>query len=69
MMIFTRCPLHPIDLTVVVYPGAMVSVRGKIFTDIYATNETVASNNRKTRVIRSYMGGKTCELRDPVADD
>ncbi|KAJ8389418.1 hypothetical protein AAFF_G00119560 [Aldrovandia affinis] len=50
-------------------PGTLVTVRGRIFTDVYGSNTDRSSNGLNVRVLRTYMGGMPCELLRPNSDD
>ncbi|KAJ8334855.1 hypothetical protein SKAU_G00404940 [Synaphobranchus kaupii] len=50
-------------------PGALVTVRGRIVTDVYGSNTDRSSNGLEVRVLRAYMGGMPCELLRPNSDD
>ncbi|GLD59380.1 fibrocystin-L [Lates japonicus] len=50
-------------------PGTLVTVRGRIYTDVYGSNTDVSSNGLDVRFLRSYMGGMPCELLKPNSDD
>ncbi|KAM4704928.1 fibrocystin-L [Rhinophrynus dorsalis] len=49
-------------------PGSMITIKGKIFTDVYGSNTALSSNNRNVRVLRVYAGGMPCELLIPNSD-
>ncbi|XP_069478234.1 fibrocystin-L [Ambystoma mexicanum] len=49
-------------------PGSMITINGKIFTDVYGSNTALSSNGRNVRILRSYIGGMTCELLVPNSD-
>ncbi|XP_042362122.1 fibrocystin-L-like [Plectropomus leopardus] len=50
-------------------PGTLVTVRGRIFTDVYGSNTATSSNGRNVRFLRAYMGGMPCNLLKPNSDD
>nr|XP_055075127.1 fibrocystin-L-like [Misgurnus anguillicaudatus] len=50
-------------------PGTVVTIRGRIFTDVYGSNTDKSSNGRNTRFLRAYMGGMSCELLKPNSDE
>ncbi|KAJ8273405.1 hypothetical protein GJAV_G00101260 [Gymnothorax javanicus] len=50
-------------------PGTVVTVKGRIFTDVYGSNTDRSSNGLDVRVLRSYMGGMPCELLKPNSDE
>ncbi|XP_039978517.1 PKHD1 like 1, tandem duplicate 1 [Xiphias gladius] len=50
-------------------PGTLVTVRGRIFSDVYGSNTDVSSNGLNVRFLRSYMGGMPCELLKPESDE
>ncbi|XP_061110160.1 fibrocystin-L-like isoform X2 [Conger conger] len=50
-------------------PETLVTVRGRIFTDVYGSNTDRSSNGLDVRFLRAYMGGMPCELLRPNSDD
>uniref|UniRef100_A0A3Q3K5H6 Polycystic kidney and hepatic disease 1 (autosomal recessive)-like 1 n=1 Tax=Monopterus albus TaxID=43700 RepID=A0A3Q3K5H6_MONAL len=50
-------------------PGTLVTVRGKIYTDVYGSSTAVSSNGRNVRFLRAYMGGMPCVLLKPQSDE
>ncbi|XP_072530724.1 PKHD1 like 1, tandem duplicate 1 [Salminus brasiliensis] len=50
-------------------PGTLVTLRGRIFTDVYGSNTATSSNNRNVRFLRAYMGGMPCVLLKPNSDE
>ncbi|XP_026156055.1 fibrocystin-L-like [Mastacembelus armatus] len=50
-------------------PGTLVTVTGRIYTDVYGNNKAVSSNGLKVRFLRAYMGGMPCELLKPQSDE
>ncbi|TRY58768.1 hypothetical protein DNTS_034597 [Danionella cerebrum] len=50
-------------------PGTVVTLRGRIFTDVYGSNTDKSSNGLDVRFLRTYMGGMTCELLKPNSDE
>ncbi|XP_061597205.1 fibrocystin-L-like isoform X1 [Cololabis saira] len=50
-------------------PGSLVTVRGRIFTDVYGSNTAVSSNGVNARFLRAFMGGMPCDLLQPESDD
>ncbi|KAI7798957.1 putative fibrocystin-L, partial [Triplophysa rosa] len=50
-------------------PGTVVTLRGRIYTDVYGSNTDKSSNGRNTRFVRAYMGGMSCELLKPSSDE
>ncbi|KAG9339164.1 hypothetical protein JZ751_024022 [Albula glossodonta] len=50
-------------------PGTLVTLRGRIYTDVYGSNTDKSSNGLDVRVLRMYMGGMPCELLKPNSDD
>ncbi|XP_021369085.1 fibrocystin-L-like isoform X2 [Mizuhopecten yessoensis] len=44
-------------------PGTIVKLCGKIFTDMYGSNQEESSNGRKIFIKRVYVGGQSCELK------
>ncbi|KAM4026998.1 fibrocystin-L isoform 2-T2 [Anomaloglossus baeobatrachus] len=49
-------------------PGSMITITGKIITDVYGSNTALSSNGRNVRVLRVYAGGMPCELLIPNSD-
>ncbi|XP_033493349.2 PKHD1 like 1, tandem duplicate 1 [Epinephelus lanceolatus] len=50
-------------------PGTVVTVRGRIYTNVYGSNTEKSSNGRNVRFLRAYMGGMPCELLQPNSDE
>uniref|UniRef100_A0A667X934 PKHD1 like 1, tandem duplicate 2 n=1 Tax=Myripristis murdjan TaxID=586833 RepID=A0A667X934_9TELE len=50
-------------------PGTVVTLRGRIYTDVYGSNTAKSSNGLNVRFLRSYMGGMPCELLKPDSDE
>ncbi|KAL7883851.1 hypothetical protein SRHO_G00015090 [Serrasalmus rhombeus] len=50
-------------------PGTLVTLRGRIFTDVYGSNTATSSNGRNVRFLRAYMGGMPCVLLKPNSDE
>ncbi|XP_044027924.1 LOW QUALITY PROTEIN: PKHD1 like 1, tandem duplicate 1 [Siniperca chuatsi] len=50
-------------------PGTLVTLRGRIFSDVYGSNTDKSSNGLNVRFLRSYMGGMPCELLKPQSDE
>ncbi|NP_001305057.1 PKHD1 like 1, tandem duplicate 1 isoform X1 [Danio rerio] len=50
-------------------PGTVVTLRGRIYTDVYGSNTDKSSNGLDVRFLRSYMGGMPCELLKPNSDE
>uniref|UniRef100_A0AAX7VHS5 Polycystic kidney and hepatic disease 1 (autosomal recessive)-like 1 n=1 Tax=Astatotilapia calliptera TaxID=8154 RepID=A0AAX7VHS5_ASTCA len=50
-------------------PGTLVTVYGRIFTDVYGSNTDLSSNGINARFLRSYMGGMPCDLLKPNSDE
>ncbi|XP_076610974.1 PKHD1 like 1, tandem duplicate 1 [Chaetodon auriga] len=50
-------------------PGTLVTLRGRIFTDVYGSNTAKSSNGLNVRFLRSYMGGMPCELLKLGSDE
>ncbi|KAK9957826.1 hypothetical protein ABG768_012036 [Culter alburnus] len=50
-------------------PGTVVTLRGRIFTDVYGSNTDKSSNGLDVRFLRAYMGGMPCELLKPNSDE
>nr|DBA24045.1 TPA: hypothetical protein GDO54_011748 [Pyxicephalus adspersus] len=49
-------------------PGSMITIVGKIYTDVYGSNTALSSNGKNVRVLRVYAGGMPCELLVPNSD-
>ncbi|XP_026145815.1 PKHD1 like 1, tandem duplicate 1 isoform X2 [Carassius auratus] len=50
-------------------PGTVVTLRGRIYTDVYGSNTDKSSNGLAVRFLRAYMGGMPCELLKPNSDE
>ncbi|XP_041664378.1 fibrocystin-L-like [Cheilinus undulatus] len=50
-------------------PGTVISVRGRIFTDVYGNSDKLSSNGRDVRFLRADTGGKPCNLLKPNSDE
>ncbi|XP_034748677.1 fibrocystin-L-like [Etheostoma cragini] len=50
-------------------PGTLVTLRGRIITDVYGSNTATSSNGLNVRFVRAYMGGMPCELLKPESDE
>ncbi|KAI7798958.1 putative fibrocystin-L, partial [Triplophysa rosa] len=50
-------------------PGTVVTMQGRIYTDVYGSSTARSSNGRNTRFVRAYMGGMPCELLKPSSDE
>ncbi|XP_078254550.1 PKHD1 like 1, tandem duplicate 1 [Rhinoraja longicauda] len=49
-------------------PGQLITIRGKIITDVYSSNEPLETNQKKTKILRVYAGGMLCDLLHPDSD-
>ncbi|KAM5157489.1 fibrocystin-L [Mantella aurantiaca] len=49
-------------------PGSMITIAGKIYTDVYGSNTALSSNGKNVRVLRVYAGGMPCDLLIPNSD-
>uniref|UniRef100_A0A3B5MPJ0 G8 domain-containing protein n=1 Tax=Xiphophorus couchianus TaxID=32473 RepID=A0A3B5MPJ0_9TELE len=49
-------------------PGTLVTIRGRIYSDVYGSNTDLSSSGLNVRFLRSYMGGMPCELLKPIFD-
>ncbi|KAK3532561.1 hypothetical protein QTP86_024146, partial [Hemibagrus guttatus] len=51
-------------------PGtsSIVTLRGRIFTNVYGSNTATSSNGYNVRFLRAYMGGMPCNLLVPNSD-
>ncbi|XP_004640150.1 fibrocystin-L [Octodon degus] len=50
-------------------PGTLITIQGRIFTDVYGSNTALSSNGKNVRILRVYAGGMPCELLKPQSDD
>uniref|UniRef100_E9PSK6 PKHD1 like 1 n=1 Tax=Rattus norvegicus TaxID=10116 RepID=E9PSK6_RAT len=50
-------------------PGTLITIQGRLFTDVYGSNTALSSNGRNVRILRTYIGGMPCELLIPHSDD
>ncbi|XP_045037491.2 fibrocystin-L [Desmodus rotundus] len=50
-------------------PGTLITIQGRIFTDVYGSNTALSSNGRNVRILRVYIGGMPCELLVPQSDN
>ncbi|XP_073714834.1 fibrocystin-L-like [Misgurnus anguillicaudatus] len=50
-------------------PGTVVTIRGRIITDVYGSSTDRSSNGLNTRFVRAYMGGMSCELLKPNSEE
>ncbi|XP_070248855.1 fibrocystin-L [Myotis yumanensis] len=50
-------------------PGTLITIQGRIFTDVYGSNTALSSNGKNVRILRVYIGGMPCELLIPQSDD
>uniref|UniRef100_UPI003AACF14E PKHD1 like 1, tandem duplicate 1 n=1 Tax=Centroberyx gerrardi TaxID=166262 RepID=UPI003AACF14E len=50
-------------------PGTLVTLRGRIYTNVYGSNTAKSSNGLNVRFLRAYMGGMPCELLKPDSDE
>ncbi|KAM3858592.1 fibrocystin-L-like [Diretmus argenteus] len=50
-------------------PGTLVTVRGRILTNVYGSNTARSSNGLNVRFLRAYMGGMPCKLLKPNSDE
>ncbi|CAL8373451.1 unnamed protein product [Boreogadus saida] len=50
-------------------PGTVVTITGRIFTDVYGSNTATSTNGINSRFLRAYMGGMPCELLKPDSDE
>ncbi|XP_072104046.1 PKHD1 like 1, tandem duplicate 1 [Mobula birostris] len=50
-------------------PGQLITIRGKIFTDVYGSNKPMDSSHSNTKIVRVYAGGKLCDLLHPDSDN
>uniref|UniRef100_A0A8C6RMA5 Fibrocystin-L n=1 Tax=Nannospalax galili TaxID=1026970 RepID=A0A8C6RMA5_NANGA len=50
-------------------PGTLITIQGRLFTDVYGSNTALSSNGKNVRILRVYAGGMPCELLMPQSDD
>ncbi|XP_068189914.1 fibrocystin-L-like [Antennarius striatus] len=50
-------------------PGTLLTMRGRIFTDVYGNHQGISSNGRNTKFLRVYAAGMPCELLKPQSDE
>uniref|UniRef100_A0A8C8ZFE9 Fibrocystin-L n=1 Tax=Prolemur simus TaxID=1328070 RepID=A0A8C8ZFE9_PROSS len=50
-------------------PGTLITIQGRIFTDVYGSNTALSSNGKNVRILRVYVGGMPCELLKPQSDN
>uniref|UniRef100_A0A673UX60 Fibrocystin-L n=1 Tax=Suricata suricatta TaxID=37032 RepID=A0A673UX60_SURSU len=50
-------------------PGTLITIQGRIFTDVYGSNTALSSNGKNVRILRVYIGGMPCELLVPQSDN
>ncbi|XP_053415184.1 fibrocystin-L isoform X2 [Nycticebus coucang] len=50
-------------------PGTLITIKGRIFTDVYGSNTALSSNGKNVRILRVYVGGMPCELLIPQSDN
>ncbi|XP_023256291.1 fibrocystin-L-like, partial [Seriola lalandi dorsalis] len=50
-------------------PGSLVTLHGRIYSDVYGSNTAVSSNGLNVRFLRSYMGAMPCQLLKPESDE
>ncbi|XP_075907773.1 fibrocystin-L-like [Nelusetta ayraudi] len=50
-------------------PGTLLTIRGRIYTDVYGSNSATSSNGLNVRFLRSYIGGMPCELLKANSDE
>ncbi|XP_056378584.1 fibrocystin-L-like [Hyla sarda] len=49
-------------------PGSLITITGRILTDVYGSNSAPSSNGYNARVLRAYAGGMPCNLLVPNSD-
>ncbi|KAL7883798.1 hypothetical protein SRHO_G00014560 [Serrasalmus rhombeus] len=50
-------------------PGTLVTLQGRIMTDVYSSSTGASPNGRNVRFVRAYMGGMPCVLLKPNSDE
>ncbi|XP_060949378.1 PKHD1 like 1, tandem duplicate 1 [Limanda limanda] len=50
-------------------PGTILTLKGRIYTDVYGSNTAVSTNGLNVRFVRSYIGGMPCEMLKPQSDE
>ena len=51
------------------YKGTIMEMTGRLFTNLYAPTEEVASNGEEVMILRVYYQGQLCDLRDDSAEN
>ncbi|XP_072925977.1 LOW QUALITY PROTEIN: PKHD1 like 1, tandem duplicate 1 [Hemitrygon akajei] len=51
------------------FPGQLITIQGKIFTDVYGSNKPMDSSHSNIKIVRVYAGGKLCDLVHPDSDN
>uniref|UniRef100_A0AAR2IPV4 Polycystic kidney and hepatic disease 1 (autosomal recessive)-like 1 n=1 Tax=Pygocentrus nattereri TaxID=42514 RepID=A0AAR2IPV4_PYGNA len=49
--------------------GTLVTLQGRIMTDVYSSSTGASPNGRNVRFVRAYMGGMPCVLLKPNSDE
>ncbi|XP_043922184.1 fibrocystin-L [Protopterus annectens] len=49
-------------------PGTLLTMKGRIVTDVYGSNTALSSTGLNVRVLRAYAGGMPCQLLIPDSD-
>ena len=47
-----------------IFTGSLISLYGKIYTDAYGSNVPNASNGKTVKMLRNYVGGQKCDLKN-----
>ncbi|XP_068603731.1 PKHD1 like 1, tandem duplicate 1 [Brachionichthys hirsutus] len=50
-------------------PGSLLTLRGRLFTDVYGIHHGIKSNKRDVKILRVYAAGMPCELLKPDSDE
>ncbi|ESO84871.1 hypothetical protein LOTGIDRAFT_131466, partial [Lottia gigantea] len=50
-------------------PGAKIQIRGRLISDRYGSNIPFSSNGLSQKILRVYLGGQTCELKNLETDE
>ncbi|KAM9385916.1 fibrocystin-L-like isoform 2-T2 [Pholidichthys leucotaenia] len=48
------------------HPGTLVTICGRIYTDVYGSNTDVSSNGLDVRILRVYVGAMPCQLMEDL---
>ncbi|XP_075995316.1 PKHD1 like 1, tandem duplicate 1 [Genypterus blacodes] len=51
------------------FPDILMTIRGRMFSDVYGSNTAKSSNGINARFLRAYMGGMPCDLLKLNSDE